>query len=263
MAHPKKKRRRRKRRIHWKALFACAGTIAALVGVAYLVLILFQTKAIYVRGTVYTTKQEVQQWIQSDAYSSNTLYIMWKYNKEDAKLPPAIEDTQVKLKSPWEVTVQVKEKTFSGRVDLDGQFLYFDEKGIASLQYPEVIEGVPYIEGMTFDPKKVKLGEMLPVKNKEVFEKLNSISQLLKKKEVTPDKIGCEDGSIILYFGGVRAHMGMSDYEEKLNHAIPILAKLQELYPDQPGVLRLENYSSSDSSIRFVPDPPAEPAPEG
>lgn len=253
-----KKRRRKKRRVRWKAILTVLGTLASLAIVGYLIIVLFQTKTIHVTGTVYTSKQEVLDWVQSDPYSSNTLYIMLKYNHDNIKQPPAIKETKVKLKSPWEVTVQVQEKSFSGRIDFDGSFLYFDDKGIASLKYADVIEGVPYIEGMALDPKKVKLGEMIPVKNKDVFEQIDTITELLKKKEVTPDKISYEDGAFTLHFGGVRVLMGMSDYAEKLEQAIPILAKLQELYPDQPGVLRLENYTSSDSSIRFVPDPPAE-----
>lgn len=253
-----KKRRRKKRRVRWKAILTVLGTLASLAIVGYLIIVLFQTKTIHVTGTVYTSKQEVLNWVQSDPYSSNTLYIMLKYNRDNIKQPPAIKETKVKLKSPWEVTVQVQEKSFSGRIDFDGSFLYFDDKGIASLKYADVIEGVSYIEGMALDPKKVKLGEMIPVKNKDVFEQIDTITELLKKKEVTPDKISYEDGAFTLHFGGVRVLMGMSDYAEKLEQAIPILAKLQELYPDQPGVLRLENYTSSDSSIRFVPDPPSE-----
>lgn len=121
-----RKRKRRKRRIRWKAILGLLGAVTLLVLIGYLVIILFETKKINVTGTQYSSEQAVKEWVQSDRYSSNTLYVMWKYNKKDTEQLPSIERTKVKLDSPWEVTVQVTEKTFSGRMDYEGSFLYFD-----------------------------------------------------------------------------------------------------------------------------------------
>lgn len=257
-----RKKRRKKRRIRWKLILGVLGFITSMILIGYLIIILFETKQIHVTGTVYSSKQEVLEWVQSDPNSSNTLYIMWKYNGKKAEKPPAIQSSKVKMKSPWEVTVQVTEKEYTGRIDYDGTFLYFDKNGVASLKYADPIEGVPYIEGIRFDPQKVKLGAVLPVKDQTIFNRLGLLIELLHKNKLSPDKISCEEGSMILYFGGVRVSMGISDYEIKLAQAVPILAKLEELYPGQTGVLKLDNYSASDSSVRFVPDP-VEPAPEG
>lgn len=233
----------------------CLGVLVSLVILGYLIILLFETKKINVSGTTYSSSQEVQDWVQSDPYASNTLYILWKYNQKDIVCPPAIEAVTVKMQSPWEITVSVTEKSFSGRVDFGGSFLYFDRQGVASLESAEQIEGVPYIEGMTLDEEKVRLGEVLPVTDAEVFDKINTITALLKAAELTPDKISCEDSGLTLHFGGVRVQMGIGSYEEKVAQAKPILSKLQELYADRTGVLHLENYTSADSSIRFVPDP--------
>ena len=253
-----RKKKRKKRRIRWKAILMLLGVIVSLVILLYLIVILFETKKINITGNQYSSVQEVQEWVQSDKYSSNTLYIMWKYNKEDIEQLPVIEKTSVKLESPWEVTIQVTEKAFSGRVDFNGEHLYFDKDGMAVFKSGEVIEGVPYIEGMGFDAEKVKLGEVLPAKDVKVFQKINSITALLEQAGLTADKISCDGNSLVLYFGVVRVQMGSSGYEEKLSHMIPVLEKLQELYPERAGVLHLENYTSEDSSIQFVPDPPAE-----
>lgn len=251
----RRRQRHRRHKIRWKAILTMLGVIALLAGLCYLVIILFETKKIHVTGNQYSSSQEVQEWVQSDQYSSNTLYIMWKYNKDDIEQLPAVEKVRVKLKSPWEVTVQVTEKKFSGRVDFNGEFLYFDKDGIASLKSTEVIEGVPYIEGMELDQEKVKLGKTLPVTDESVFEKISSVSALLNKAALTPDKISCSGSDLTLHFGVVRVQMGSGDYADKLAQAVAIVAKLSELYPGQAGVLHLENYTSSDSSIRFVPDP--------
>lgn len=259
MARKKRRKKRRVRRIRWKAVLRLLGTIVSFVLLCYLVIILFETKKIHVTGNQYSSAQEVLDWVQSDRRSSNTLYIMWKYNREDLKQLPAVEKIKVKLKSPWEVTIQVTEKKFSGRVDFEQMFLYFDRDGIASLKSREVIEGVPYIEGIELDVKKVQLGEVLPVTEAEVFEKINSVTELLEKTELKPDKISCNKDDLTLHFGVVRIQLGSGDYVNKLAQVPPILAKLMELYPGQAGVLHLENYASSDTSIRFVPDAQAAP----
>lgn len=252
----RKKKRRRKRRILWRAILALFGIMAVLALLCYLTVILFETKKIDVTGSQYSSEQEIREWIQSDPNASNTLYILWKYNQEDIVQLPIIEKTRAKWKSPWEVTVQVTEKTFGGRIDFNGESLYFDKDGMACLKTADVIEGVPYIEGMELDAEKVKLGDTLPVADKEIFENIHTITGLLKKAELTPDKISCDGNDLTLHFGGVRVQVGNGDYAEKVNQAVSILAKLQELYPGQAGVLHLENYINTDSHIRFVPDPP-------
>lgn len=251
-----RKKRRKRRRNRWRAVLRLLGVITVLVIFCYLFVILFETKKINVTGNQYTSAEEVKEWVKSGKYSSNTLYILWKYNKEDVKQLPAVEKTKIKLKSPWEVNIQVTEKSFGGRVDVHGESVYFDKDGMACLKTADVIEGVPYIEGMEMDTDKVRLGKMLPVTDEKVFEAIHSITRLTNKAELTPDKISCDGSDLTLYFGVVRIQMGSGDFAKKLNQAAPILAKLQELYPGQAGTLHLENYENLDSYIRFVPDPP-------
>ena len=99
------------------------GVILAAALLGYLILLLFEVKKIEVKGTVYTSEQEVLDWVQEDKYSSNSLYILWKYGSKETKQLPPIERTTVSLKSPWEVVVTVKEKTFEGCMDYDGGYL--------------------------------------------------------------------------------------------------------------------------------------------
>lgn len=259
----KKKRsgpKKKKRKIPVKWILGMIGVILAAALLGYLILLLFEVKKIEVKGTVYTSEQEVLDWVQEDKYSSNSLYILWKYGSKETKQLPPIERTTVSLKSPWEVVVTVKEKTFEGCMDYDGGYLYFDESGTACLKSTEYIEGVPYIEGIELEKEKVKIGKSIPVKEKKIFEEISEITQVLNEKELTPDKIACEEENLILYFGNVRIQLGSGNFADKLSQVPPILAKLQEQYADQPGVLHLENYTSSDASVRFVPDSAAPPS---
>lgn len=246
----------------WKFMLGILLGIAFITGVGFLAVQLFETKKITVTGNQYVSEQEVIDWLLADEHSGNSLYLLWKYNQNNVQQLPAIEETKVGLKNLVEVQVQVKEKDFSGRIDYNEAFLYFDQEGIASLITGTEIEGVPYIEGMEINPEEVLLGSVLPVTDGQIFEELKNLMPLLEKQDLSPDKISCAGADLTLHFGGVRVQIGSSQFADRLAQVPPILEKLAELYADQTGVLHLENYDVSGSSIRFVPDTAAQPQPE-
>lgn len=257
----RQRKQRRRRKPKWKLLLVVLFAAVGLCLLGYLVIQLFETKEITVVGNQYCSEQEIKDWLLADEYSGNSLYLLWKYNQNDVKQLPAVEETRVGLKSLGEIQVQVKEKEFSGRIDYNGVFLYFDREGIASLISDAVIEGVPYIEGMEIKPEEVLLGNVLPVTDGRIFEELKELMPLLEKQGLSPDKISCAGEDLTLHFGGVRVQIGSGQFADRLAQVPPILEKLTELYAGQTGVLHLENYDISGSSIRFVPDTAAEPQP--
>lgn len=262
---PEEKRRgkqTRRRRSGWKVLLWILVGTAAAAGLAFLAVTLFETKKITVTGNQYCSEQEIIDWLLQDKYSGNSLYLLWKYNQNDVEQLPAVEETKVGLKSLEEVQVRVKEKTFSGRIDYQDAFLYFDREGIASLVTEAVIEGVPYIEGMEVNPEEVRLGKRLPAGDSQILEELESLMPLLEKQGLVPDKISCAGTDLTLHFGGIRVQIGNGQFADRLAQVPPILEKLAELYADQTGILHLENYDVSGSSIRFVPDTAAQAEPE-
>lgn len=260
---PKRRERQsRRRRPRWKLFLGILFGAAGLALLAFLAIQLFETKKITVIGNQYCSEEEIIDWLLADEYSGNSLYILWKYNQNDVKQLPAVEETRVGLKSLGEVQVQVKEKTFSGRIDYNEAFLYFDRNGTASLISDAVIEGVPYIEGMEINPEEVLLGSGLPVTDDQIFEELKELMPLLEKQGLSPDKISCAGTDLTLHFGVVRVQIGNDQFADRLAQVPPILEKLTELYAGQAGILHLENYDISGSSIRFVPDTAAEPQPE-
>lgn len=259
-----KKRRKQSRRHKpwWKFVLGILFGAVGLVLLGYWGIQLFETKKITVTGNQYCSEQEIIDWLLADVHSDNSLYILWKYNQNDIKQLPAIEETKVGLKSLGEVQVQVKEKDFSGRIDYNEIFLYFDQNGIASLISDAVIEGVPCIEGMEINPEEVLLGRGLPVTDDQIFEELKELMPLLEKQGISPDKISCAGTDITIHLGGLRVQLGNDQFADRLAQVPPIMEKLAELYDGQTGILHLENYDISSSSIRFVPDTAAEPQPE-
>ncbi len=244
-----KKRKHKKIRV-WLIVVSIIVSLAVLAAAA---VFLFRTRSFVVEGNSYYGENTITTWIQNDRFSVNSLYILAKYNFTDADLPSGVESMKISLKNPWTVKVTVKEKEMAGYVDYEGAYLYFDEAGIVSLRTSKLLEGTPYIEGLTFDAEKVEMGKKLPVEDDTIFGKIVEVSKNLKKYDLTPDRMACTDGSVRVYFGIVEVLLGSGNYGEKLEQVPPILAKLAELYPDTAGTLHLENYAPESESIRFVP----------
>ena len=108
--------------------------------------------------------------------------------------------------------------------------LYFDEQGIATLRSAKQIEGVPYIEGLSFDTAEVEIGKVLPVEDDAIFEKLAETSRYLRKNALSPERIVCNtDGSdVVLYFGAVEVLPGNETSEERPAQVGPILEELKK-----------------------------------
>lgn len=249
----RKKRRRMKRRTA-KFLLVLGTVLLLAAAAAGLLIYICRLQTIDVTGNTYTSSATITAWVDQDKFCSNSLYAFWKLNQDDIELPSSVESVEVVLKAPDRIQIKVTEKTFSGRIDFNGGYLYFDQDGIASLESTEVIEGVPYIEGMEISEEDVVLGEMLPVSDEEVFTEIDDVMALLTQYELTADKISCSGDELTVYFGNIRAQLGSAGFDLKIAQLPSILSKLNESYADQTGVLHLENYSADNTSVRFVPD---------
>lgn len=249
--------RQKKQRKKWgigKVILTALAVFAMLGGIGYLSVVVFRLQQIEVTHNLYTSSEAVIEWNGRDPLSDNTLYVWWKYNHGDFSELPAVESVHAKIKSPREVVVEVKEKTFVGRVEVNGEFLYFDKEGIVSYKSGEVIDGIALIEGVETDSEKVQMGKVLPVSDTAVFEKIKEISGLLGQNELKPDKLEIAGTDLSLWFGGVKILLGDGRYASRMEQIPPILGKLNELYPGQNGVLHLENYEQGTEFIRFEPD---------
>lgn len=246
----RKKRRRRKR---LKRFLVVLCVLAVLTFVLSLVYTVFHLKSIEVTGNQYTSTEEITAWIKQGDFSDNSLYVWWRYNRDNIKQLPSVTDVKVKLKSPNKVEVQVNEKELIGRVDCGDKFLYFDINGTACLVTADILEGVPYIEGVELTQEDIVLGEMIPAEDEKIFAKVSEVSKYLSQLELSPDRIFYNKDGLTLYLGDICVMLGTDGFKEKLSQVPPILQKLNEQYPGQVGTLHLENYENGSATVRFVP----------
>ena len=102
--------------------------------------------------------------------------------------------------------------------------------------------------GLSFD--HVVLYEKLPVENEEVFTRILNVTQLLKKYELSADRIYFDSSeNMTLYFGNVRAALGNDDNtDEKISNLKQILPSLE----GKNGILDLVNYTRDSNHITFT-----------
>lgn len=221
-----------------------------LLAVGALVVIkLFTVDKVIVSGNTYYSQEAVEEWLLDDEYSWNSLYVFFKYKFQAPRELAFVDSVNVSLDPPHTLKITVHEKELMGRIYIDslGQNAYFDKGGTVVEMSSEEVEGVPKVTGIDVD--KIELYEKLPIKGNSVLKNLLSLTQILKKYELTPKNIkyGTE-GSYTLKFGKISVMLGQAkDFNEKISRLSRILPKLE----GQKGTLHLESWSENTTDITF------------
>ena len=236
-------RRRRKKKSH--KIYAFIVLFLGLAIIAAIIFLLFYVQKIEVKGNDYVTEKEIIETVQNDDFSVNALYILGKYALGKGKTLPCLEQMKVRLKAPWSVKIEVKEKPIVGYIQNGELYDYFDKEGLVVLESSALIEGVPYIEGIGLG--EVKLYEHLRSKNTKIFEQILETSREITKHDLKPDRIVCEEDVICLYVGSIRIRLGKNVSAVQIAQIAPILEKIG----DKEGTLHLENYSEVQGTITF------------
>lgn len=235
---------------HRRGFLAAAILILGLLLAGFLAVTLFRIRDVEVTGNSFYSEQEIIDRVITDRYTSNSIYLYLKYRYLDTDEIPFVDKIEVSMKGPGKVKLRVYEKSIVGYVTYMGANMYFDKDGIVVESSSEITEGIPCISGLKFS--SVSLYKKLEVEDSSVFERILNITQLVKKYELTPDRIEFgDDSELTLYFDQVRVAMGNSgSLEEKVG-------RLHDLYPDlegRSGIFHMENYTEDSKFISFEQD---------
>ena len=178
-------------------------------GVAVLLLIfsvllaagIFHVDEVEITGNSFYSEEEIKELVIGEY--PNSLYLVFLYDYLGGKEIPFVDSVEVVMKAPNNVRIRVYEKTLIGYVQYMGSNLYFDKDGTVVESSDEILEGIPCIKGLKFDT--LALNQTLKVDNKDVFELLLSMNQMMQKYELSPDAITLKNNSteIVLTFGQV------------------------------------------------------------
>lgn len=238
-------RRRKKKSKFGYYLYAFVVLVLTIANITLAVLLLTHVQNVNVTGTKIASETEIQEWVQEDPLTVNSLYTFFKFKTGQYELPVYLNDVKVSLSLPWEVQVKVTEKEIIACIPYKGNYVYIDKEGLVMKVSAQLDEGTPCIEGVNI--LKADQFTILKVKEEKLTSYVEDIIYEVKKNEISPDKIVWEEDSMNLYFGEICVELGKMNYDVKIAELPPILANLE----GKAGVLRMEHYSETGDSISF------------
>jgi len=205
---------------------------------------------VYVDGNVHYTADEIKEMVLGDRLSGNSLYLSMKYRMKGMDNIPFVSAMDVQVLAPDTIRITVYEKSLAGYVEYLGRYMYFDKDGTVVEASTEQTAGIPLVTGLDFD--HVVLYEPLPVENTDVFAQILDTTQMLKKYNLSADRIYFNiNSAMTIYFGEVRVDIGN---RENMDDKFMFLTQNLDKLNGESGVLRLENYDESTRSVTFEPD---------
>ena len=239
-----------------RVLLTVVVIMAVLCGILVFLWYNYSITSVTITGNSHYSDDEIKDMVFTGPYSYNSIVLSIMYRNKTIKDIPFIEKMDVDIVSSDSVRINVYEKAVAGYVEYLGHYMYFDKDGIVVESSGRIIEGIPFVTGLSFD--HVVLHEPLPVKKSSVFLTILNVTQLLGKYEIETDRIAFDsDGNITLYFGDARVSLGTDDYiDEKINEMHLLLPKLR----GYKGTLHMENYVGEEVNFSFDMDKEEEPA---
>lgn len=141
-----------------------------------------------------------------------------------------IESAKIEVSLPSTISIEINERKVRGYVPYAGSYLYIDEYGRVLDIQNETKRVLPVVHGLKFD--QFQLGELLDVKNKESFDVVVLVSQLIVKYELLsnimeidvddPENITASINQVEIQFGSVE------NCEQKMAYLAQILSTIPE-----------------------------------
>lgn len=237
-------------RINIKIVIVLLLTVCA-AGVLVYLHTTYTIRTVLVEGNVHYTEEEIKDIVMDGVLGDNSLYLSLKYRHRGVENIPFVDVMDVKILSPDTIRITVYEKVLTGYIKYMDTYMYFDKDGYVVECSSVKTEGVPQITGLTFD--HMVLGEQLPIGDKQIFNRILEITKLLKKYELSADRIYFHaSGEVTLYFGDIRVALGEEDegIEDKFMRLPESLEQLQ----GKSGTLQMEKYDVDDGRYTFKPD---------
>lgn len=230
---------------HYKGILLAAAVLAVIAVLFLSVAGVFRIREVTVIGNEYYTKEQIVDFVMDEGIQRNTLYLYLKYKYTKHPEIPFVDTFEVSINSFDSMTIRVYEKGIVGYVQYLGKNVYFDKDGIVVESSDELMEGVPMISGLFFD--QLTMHQVLNVKDRQIFNTILTITQLLTKYDLNPDEIrfGTTD-DLYLQMQDVKVALGNGDH---LDEKVARLKQLEPDLADKSGTLHMENYTDESTHI--------------
>lgn len=216
----------------------------------YIILLEFTVTNVYVEGNEHYDASEIRKIVENSWFGDNSLFLSIKYKNRSITDVPFVEKMDVDVVDRNTIKITVYEKKMAGYVEYLGCYEYFDKDGVVVESSNIRTDGIPLVTGLTFD--HFVMYEPLPVEDDSVFQLVLNITNLLKKYNISTDKIYFDKNKkVTLYFGGIRVGLGSDALlEEKIQRLDAILPELQ----GKQGYLEMGSYDKGNENFTFTSD---------
>lgn len=241
----RKKKNKKKHKIRNIVLIIILGLII-IIGL----LTLFKIDKIEVEGNENASDEEIIDYILTSKYDYHTFLFYVKSKFSDNSNIPFVETYEVELKSLTSIKINIYEKSVVGCIEYMGNYMYFDKEGIVLDSSKTALPDVPIVTGLNFE--YIIIHEELPIDNKDVFNLLLDISQMLKKYKISVDRINLTSSlELELYIDEVKVELGT---KEKLNEKVSNLKDIVELLEGRSGTFYMREYDETKKGYTFKND---------
>ena len=127
----------------------------------------YSITSVTVSGNSHYSDDEIKDMVFTGPYSYNSIVLSLMYRNKSIKDIPFIEKMDVDILDSNSVRINVFEKAVAGYVEYLGHYMYFDKDGIVVESSNSIIEGIPFVTGLSYD--HIVLHKPLPVKKSSVF----------------------------------------------------------------------------------------------
>lgn len=240
-----KKRRRKKR---WPVLIFLA-LLATSLGLIYYLLDYYKIETVYVDGNVHYTQEEIKELVMDGPIGDNSLYLALKYKNKSITGIPFVAAMDVTVLAPDTIRISVYEKSLAGYIEYLGRYIYFDKDGTVVESSNVKTLGIPQITGLSFE--HVIVGEPLPVKNRDIFYDILSVTQRLTDKKLAAERIYFNSKEeMTIHLGDIRVEFGTSS---NLDEKIIFLENLLPKFEGKKGTLDIKNFGDNVKTYTFEP----------
>ncbi|MBB5264445.1 cell division protein FtsQ [Catenibacillus scindens] len=227
------------------------GLIIFLAAVAVMALIFifgFRLKNVNVSGNSRYTQEQILDLIQYDEQYHNTIIFYLRNRNINVESMPFIDALYMEIGGAGTINVEVVEKVVIGCIEDNGSYIYIDTGGVVCDISENPPEDIPLITGLEYEAPA--LNQVLTVTDNGVYDMLLNITLLLQKYSLTADSIDFStDGTLSLQIGQIQVMLGTgSNMEDKMAEVNNLWSNLE----GRQGVLHLENYDSSQTSVIFT-----------
>lgn len=203
-----------------------------------------------IKGNTYYTADKLKKELQKYYIGGNTIltYLRLKYDKDI--MIPFVDEIETDLVGFHSLTVAITEKDVVGCLPYMGEFICFDKDGIMVGSITNKRENIPVVKGI--DYSSAVFNKPISTKNDEVFELTLNVTQLIKKYQVSIDKIEfSKNMSITLYDKNVKILLGKrKHFDEQISNLVELLPKTKGM----KGTLHMEDFSETKKRVIFEAD---------